>query len=109
MTPNSPTGILIPVSPTVEFLVRLRKIDKHGLTHRDAIILYTVINNPGISGVEIVDKLGLVNRSGIASNINRLIRCHFIEDRREMARKASPAVLHALPAGMAFWDEIKPE
>lgn len=109
MTRDLSSGIQIPASPTAEFLVRLRKIDMRGLTHRDAIILYTVIRYPGISGVEIVDKLGLNNRSGIASNINRLIRCHFIEDRRDMPRKAAPAVLHALPAGVAFWDEIKPE
>lgn len=103
------TGIPVPLSPTQEFLVRLRKIDMHGLTHRDAIILYTIISNPGISGVEIADKIGLKNRSSVALNIMRLIRCSFIEDHREMARKASPAVLHALPAGVAFWDEIKPE
>lgn len=103
------TGILIPGSPTAEFLVRLRKIDMHGLTHRDVIILYAIIRNPGASGMDIVNKLGLENHSNVALNITRLIRCGFIEDRREMARKASPAVLHALPPGMAFWDEIKPE
>lgn len=105
---NNMTGIPIP-SVTADFLVRLRKIDKHGLTHRDVIILYTIIRHPGISGVEIADKIGLKNRSSVALNITRLIRCGFIEDRREMARKASPAVLHALAPGVAFWDEIKPE
>lgn len=101
-------GIGVP-NAAVDFLVRLRKIDMHGLTHRDVIILYTIIHQPGISGVEIADKIGLKNRSSVSLNITRLIRCGFIEDRREMARKASPAVLHALPAGIAFWDEIKPE
>lgn len=102
------TGSPIP-SPTADFLVRLRKIDMHGLTHRDVIILYTIMKTPGSSGIEVADKIGLKNRSSVALNITRLIRCGFIEDRREMARKASPAVLHALPAGVAFWDEIKPE
>lgn len=101
-------GSLIP-APTKDFLVRLRKIDLHGLTHRDVIILYTIIATPGVSGVEIADKIGLKNRSAVALNITRLIRCGFIEDRREMARKASPAVLHALAPGIAFWNEIKPE
>lgn len=101
-------GTPIP-SPTADFLVRLRKIDMHGLTHRDVIILYTIIRTPGSSGIEIADKIGLKNRSSVALNITRLIRCSFIEDRREMARKASPAVLHALPAGLEFWNEIKPE
>lgn len=102
------TGKIIP-EPTRDFLVRLRKIDLHGLTHRDVIILYTIIGQPGISGVEICDKIGLKNRSSVALNITRLIRCGFIEDRREMARKAAPAILHPLPPGIAFWDEIKPE
>lgn len=101
-------GNIIP-APTADFLVRLRKIDLHGLSHRDVIILYTIMRNPGISGVEICDKIGLANRSNVALNIARLIRMKFIEDRRETARKANPAVLHVLPAGVAFWDEIKPE
>lgn len=105
---NNMAGIPIP-SAAADFLVRLRKIDLHGLTHRDVIILYTIIKAPGSSGIEIADKIGLKNRSSVALNIVRLIRCGYIEDKREMARKASPAVLHALPAGIAFWDEIKPE
>ena len=101
-------GNMIP-APEVDFLIRLRKIDLHGLSHRDVIILYTIIRNPGISGVEICDKIGLKNRSNVTLNITRLARMGFVEDRREMARKANPAVLHALPPGIAFWDEIKPE
>jgi DNA-binding MarR family transcriptional regulator len=96
-------------SATADFLIRLRKIDKHTLTTRDVLVLYTVIRNPGISGVEIAGKLGLENRSSIASNITRLIREGYIEDRREHRRKANPAVLHVTSAGIAFWDEIKPE
>lgn len=101
-------GIPIP-DATEAFLVRLRKIDMHGLTIRDPIILYAIIVSPGISGMEIVKKIGLKDHSSVALNIQRLIRCGFIEDRREMARKAAPAILHALPAGVAFWNEIKPE
>jgi predicted transcriptional regulator len=101
-------GNIIP-SAAADFLVRLRKIDLHGLTHRDVIILYTIIKTPGSSGIEVADKIGLKNRSSVALNITRLIRCGFIEDRREMARKASPAVLHALQPGIDFWNEIKPE
>lgn len=103
------TGNQIPENPVTDFLLRLRKIDLRGLTHRDVIILYTIIKMPGSSGADIANKIGLNNRSGLALNINRLIRAGFIEDHREMARKANPAVLHVLPAGIAFWDEIKPE
>jgi DNA-binding MarR family transcriptional regulator len=93
---------------TVDFLVRLRRIDKRTLTVRDVLVLYTVIENPGIAGNEIAVKLGLENRSSIASNLQRLIREGYIEDHREVRRKANPAVLHALPAGRALWEEIKP-
>lgn len=92
----------------VAFLVRLRKIDKHTLTARDVLVLYTVMENPGISGVEISNKLGYANRSSISSNVTRLIRDGYLEDHREERRKANPALLHATTAGIAFWDEIKP-
>ncbi len=104
---NNMSGKMIP-DATADFLVRLRKIDMHGLTIRDPIILYAIMVSPGISGMEVVKKVGLKDHSSVALNIQRLIRCGFIEDRREMARKASPAQLHALPPGVAFWDEIKP-
>lgn len=97
-----------PRSPTVDFLVRLRKTDQRQLTSRDVLVLYTVICNPGTSGVEIATKLGFENRSSISSNVNRLIRDGYLEDHRAQRRKANPAVLHATPAGCAFWDEIKP-
>lgn len=93
---------------TVDFLVRLHRIDKRTLTCRDVLVLYTVIESPGISGKEISTKLGLDNRSAIASNITRLIREGYIEDKREQRRKANPAILHVLPLGMEFWDDIKP-
>lgn len=95
-------------SATVDFLVRLRKVDQRQLTGRDVLVLYTIISNPGIMGVEVANKLGLGNRSNVSSNIHRLCRGSYIEDRREKARKANPAILHVLPAGLEFWDEIKP-
>jgi DNA-binding MarR family transcriptional regulator len=95
-------------SVTVDFLVRLRKIDKRTLTVRDVLVLYTVIENPGIAGNEISNKLGLADRSSIASNLLRLEREGYIEDRREVRRKANPASFHVLPPGLTFWDDIKP-
>lgn len=94
--------------PNVTFLAKLRKIDLRTLTVRDVLVLYVVIENPGTSGVEIANKLGMKERSSIASNINRLIRGGYIEDHREERRKANPTMLHVLPAGLEFWDEIKP-
>lgn len=93
----------------MDFLVRLRKIDKRTLTVRDVLVLYAVIENPGIAGVDVAHKLGLPDRSSIASNVQRLEREGYIEDRRQVHRKAIPAMLHPLPAGIEFWNEIKPE
>jgi DNA-binding MarR family transcriptional regulator len=95
-------------SGTLDFLVRLRKIDKRSLTCRDVLVLFAIIEAPGSSGLEISVKLGLPDRSSLGSGIVRLEREGYIEDRREIRRKAHPAVLHATPLGLAFWDEIKP-
>jgi DNA-binding MarR family transcriptional regulator len=96
-------------SVTLEFLVKLRKIDKRTLTVRDVLVLYAVIENPGIAGMDVATKLGFRDRSSIASNVQRLEREGYIEDRREVHRKAIPALLHPLPAGIEFCNEIKPE
>lgn len=97
------------ISPNVtSFLVKLRKADKRGLTLRDILVLYAVMERPGASGLDIATKLGIQDRSAIASNLARLERAGFIEDRREVHGRAIPAILHVLPAGVAFWDEIKP-
>lgn len=96
-------------SGTLDFLVKLRRIDQRTLTVRDVLVLYAVKENPGIDGVSLAHKLGLPDRSSIASNVHRLEREGYIEDRREQHRKANPAIFHVLPKGLEFWDEIKPE
>jgi DNA-binding MarR family transcriptional regulator len=97
------------MSPNVtDFLIRLRKVDLRGLTVRDVLVLYAIMGNPGSSGLDIAHKLGIKDRSAIASNLTRLERQGLIEDRREERKKAVPGVLHVMPAGVAFWDEIKP-
>lgn len=98
-----------PISPNVtDFLVRLRKIDTHELKARDILVLYAIMANPGASGMDIINKLGIKERSLIASNLARLERAGFIEDRRDRRAKAVPGMLYALPAGLDFWNEIKP-
>jgi DNA-binding MarR family transcriptional regulator len=97
------------MSPSViDFLVKLRKIDLHGLTVRDVLVLYAIMGNPGASGQDLMHKLGMKDRSAIASNLARLERQGLIEDRRAEKKKAVPGALFVLPAGVAFWDEIKP-
>lgn len=94
---------------TLDFLVKLRKIDKRVLTVRDVLVLYTVIQQPGCSGVEISTKLGLPDRSSIATHVMRLEREGYIVDHRESRTKANPAMFHPTPKGLEFWEEIKPE
>src|SRR6478735_3406482 len=94
------------ISPSVtDFLVKLRKIDKHGLTVRDMLVLFAIMQKPGSSGLDIASALAIKDRSAISSNLARLERQGFIEDRREERSKAVPAILHPLSAGLEFWDE----
>lgn len=95
-------------SLTADFLVKLRKVDKRGLTVRDVLVLYVIITHPGCSGIEVTNKLGLPDRSAVASNLLRLEREGYTTDHREVRSKANPAILHPLPKGIEFWDEIKP-
>lgn len=94
----------------VEFLLRLRKIDKSGLTCRDILLLYTIIANPGINGWDAGRKIGVAERSSVTFGMNRLIKRGFIEDRREqnLVGKGVPNRLYALPAGVEFWNDLKP-
>lgn len=92
-----------------EFLVRLRKVDLRGLTVRDVLVLYVILGNPGCSGIDVSNKLGIKDRSAISSNLQRLAREGYIEDRRTERRKAVSAMLYVLPRGEEFWNEIKPQ
>lgn len=78
------------------------------LTVRDVLVLFAIIRQPGLSGIDITNKLGLRDRSAVASNLLRLEREGYIEDRREVRSKANPAILHPTQKGIDFWDEIKP-
>lgn len=94
-------------TPTVELLLRLRKIDKSGLTARDVLLLYTIISNPGINGWDAGRKIGLAERSSVTFGLARMIKRGLIEDRREVEHKGVPNRLYALPAGIEFWNELK--
>jgi len=95
-------------SAAVDFLVRLRKLDKAGVTHRDVITLYTIIANPGVNGQEAGKMMGISDRSNIQMGLARLERKGLIEDRRVERIKSIPSIFHATPAGIAFWNDIKP-
>lgn len=95
-------------NPAIEFLIRLRKIDKQGITVRDTLMLYILIGNPGMTGLDLGKAVGFGHRSSVDSNIRRLLRHGLIEDRRERFGQAIPNDLHITPKGMEFWNSIKP-
>lgn len=67
---------------TPEFLQRLRKIDKAGLTARDVLILHFLTVNPGSNGNDIVRALNVPQASSIKLCMKRLAKSNFVEDRR---------------------------
>lgn len=88
---------------TEEFLLRMLNVDLAKLTVRDALCLYVIQARPGIDGLTLSGMIGQPHRSGVQSNIHRLIDRGLIEDRRERSKKAVPSLLYALPAGVELW------
>lgn len=91
-----------------EFLLRLRTIDKRGLTVRDILLLYYFMSHPGNSGADVCHALGIDHRSNIQLCLKRLFKAGFLEDRRAEFSKRVVGRLYTTPAGAAFWEEIKP-
>lgn len=96
------------MSPTIDFLTRLKKIDEHRLKCRDIFMLWAIAREPGMMGNEISKKLGYPSRSNIQTCIARLIKGGYIEDRRLVIDRMTPNDLHILPAGQAFLAEVVP-
>lgn len=95
------------MTPTVDFLLKLRRIDKTGLTVRDILLLYTIIANPGINGLDAAKVIGIEARSSVQFGLARMAKRGLIEDRRESEGKGIPNRLYALPAGVEFWNDLK--
>lgn len=94
---------------TKAFIGQLQSIDRKGLTVRDAVLLWWIVEHPGWNGQDIAHAVGIKNRSSVQSCFPRMIRRGLIEDRRPTERQAVPAVYHATPAGLEFWREIAPK
>jgi DNA-binding MarR family transcriptional regulator len=90
------------LKPTVEFMARLRKIDRSGLKVRDVIVLWAIREQPGMMGRELAMKIGLESRSNVQDQIARLIARSFVEDRRKTHDQQTPNDLHILPAGRDY-------
>lgn len=95
-------------NPVVDFLLRLKQLDTYYVTPRDILCLCAIINKPGSSKQDLADAIGVPAPSNIESNVTRLIRWGYIEDRREVSRRAVPHRLHPLKEGIEFWECIKP-
>lgn len=96
----------MPAGDTEDFLLRLLNVDLAKLTVRDALCLYVIQARPGIDGLTLSGMIGQPHRSGVQSNIHRLIDRGLIEDRRERSKKAVPSLLYALPAGVELWKSL---
>lgn len=95
------------ITPTVDLMLKLRRIDKCGLTVRDILLLYTIIANPGINGWDAAKVIGIEARSSVQFGLARMVKRGLIEDRREYESKGIPNRLYVLPAGMEFWNALK--
>lgn len=102
--------IAIHKNPVVDFLARIKALDNSGFTPRDLLVLYTIIQKPGCSGIEVCQAIGVENRSNIRSNLQRLERFGLIEDKRPLSTRSQsvPSVLVPLQKGIDFWQSIKP-
>lgn len=96
------------LSPTIEFLARLKKIDSAELKVRDILVLWAIAREHGMMGQEIAFKLGYASRSHVQLCFERLIRKGFVEDRRLKHDQQTPNELFILPAGDAFLAEVVP-
>jgi len=107
-TPPDIDNMKIRQSPTIDFLVRMKALDDNYVTPRDIMCLYAIIRKPGMSRQDLAHAIGVPTPANVLSNVNRLIRWNYVEDRRTVSRRASPSFLHALPDGIEFWERIKP-
>jgi DNA-binding MarR family transcriptional regulator len=86
------------------FIQMLNHIDRAELTCRDVILLAIIIKRPGLNGRHLSQVANLNARSLVTSNIQRLERLGYIEDRKQMARKrVSANILHATEKGRNLW------
>lgn len=91
-----------------EFLVRLHAIDRRGLTARDALLTYYFMAHPGANGADACHALNVKHRSSIQRCLERLFAAGLLEDRRTEKAKNMTGRLYVTPAGVEFWEEIKP-
>lgn len=92
--------------PDIQFMAKLRKIDRSGLKVRDVIVLWAIRENPGMMGRELAVKLGFDSRSSVQDQMVRLIQHGLIEDRRLTHDQRTPNDLHITSAGREYLSAI---
>lgn len=92
----------------VDFLVRMKYLDEQRVTPRDVMCLYAIIRKPGMHRHDLSKAIGVNAGVNVLTNVNKMIRWGFIEDRREVSRRLNPSVFHATAEGIAFWESLKP-
>jgi DNA-binding MarR family transcriptional regulator len=95
------------LQPTVEFMAKLRKIDRSGLKVRDVIVLWAIRKQPGMMGRELALRIGLESRSNVQDQIARLLLNEMIEDRRLTKDQKTPNDLHILQKGRDFLGQLQ--
>jgi DNA-binding MarR family transcriptional regulator len=93
---------------TVDFMLRLKKIDAGGHSVRDVFVLWAVKQEPGLMGRELAHKLGYKTRSNVQNRIGHLIQAGLLEDRRVRKSNLTPNDLHITPAGEQFLRDVVP-
>jgi len=94
------------MSRTLDFMLKLRRIDDAGLTQRYVLVLWAVRETPGMMGLELTRKLGYKTRSNIQHSISVLVDKGLIEDRRIKTGNLTPNDLHITPAGDKFLSDL---
>lgn len=108
MTPILPRRDGTSLSPTVDFMVRLKLIERNQHSVRDVLILWAVQREPGLMGLELARVLGYRTRSHVQARIGHLILFGLLEDRRKKLNSLTPNDLYITAAGEKFLREVVP-
>lgn len=96
------------MTATIDFMVRLKKIDNAALTSRCVMVMWALKTEGGMMGQELAHKLGYKTRSNVQDSIKTLIAAGYIEDRRVKRNNQTPNDLWLLPKGEQFLADIVP-
>lgn len=93
---------------TIEFMLKLRRIEDAGLITRDVQILWACRARPGMMGRELQLMLAYASRSLLQVRLRILEENGLLEDRRakDGKRQRAPNRLFITPPGEQFLDKL---